>query len=131
MTTSNKTVLVTGGFDPLHSGHINYFKCARQLGDRLIVGVNSDKWLSRKKGRSFMPFKERKTIIENLEMVDEVISFDDADDTPAGIIQTSREKIPSKIVPQMAATERKKTHPKKMKDDDGVEFALVSVAHTK
>ena len=61
-----KVVLVTGGFDPIHSGHIAYFKAARALGDKLIVGVNSDSWLTRKKGRSFMPVNERVTIIENI-----------------------------------------------------------------
>ena len=49
-------VLVTGGFDPLHSGHIAYFRAAKQLGDTLVVGVNSDAWLIRKKGRAFMPW---------------------------------------------------------------------------
>ena len=75
----NKVVLVTGGFDPLHSGHIAYFKAARELGDHLIVGVNSDEWLTRKKGRPFMPFEERCAIIKELECVDEVIGFNDAD----------------------------------------------------
>ena len=75
------TVLVTGGFDPLHSGHIKYFENAAKLGDRLVVGLNSDEWLTRKKGRPFMFFEERKFIISNLQMVDDVISFDDADDT--------------------------------------------------
>ena len=50
-----KVVIVTGGFDPLHSGHIEYFKAAKELGDLLVVGVNSDAWLTRKKGRPFMP----------------------------------------------------------------------------
>ena len=52
---TNDAVLVTGGFDPLHSGHIDYFTAAKMLGDKLIVGVNSDEWLARKKGHSFMP----------------------------------------------------------------------------
>ena len=69
------TVLVTGGFDPLHSGHIAYFRAARALGDRLIVGVNSDEWLTRKKGRPFMPFTERVAIIKELAVVDKVIGF--------------------------------------------------------
>ena len=56
------TVIVTGGFDPLHSGHIAYFKAAKKLGDKLVVGLNSDEWLRRKKGRPFMPLIERKTI---------------------------------------------------------------------
>ena len=72
-------VLVTGGFDPLHSGHIEYFKAAKELGDELHVGVNSDEWLTNKKGRPFMPFKDRATIIENLSCVDKVLSFDDSD----------------------------------------------------
>ena len=76
-----KIVLATGGFDPLHSGHISYLQNARSCGDKLIVGLNSDAWLERKKGRSFMPFAERKSIIENLKMVDKVISFNDDDGT--------------------------------------------------
>ena len=47
-------VLVTGGFDPLHSGHLAYLKAARKLGDKLIVGVNSDSWLEQKKGKNFL-----------------------------------------------------------------------------
>jgi len=76
-----KTVLVTGGFDPLHSGHIEYFKEAKKLGDRLVVGVNSDEWLTRKKGRPFMPFEERAKIIQELKVVDDVIGFNDSDGT--------------------------------------------------
>lgn len=81
-----KVVLVTGGFDPLHSGHIEYFRAAKKLGDVLVVGINSDEWLTRKKGRPFMPFKERLAIIESLEMVDDVMSFEDKDDTASHAI---------------------------------------------
>ena len=77
----SKVVLVTGGFDPLHSGHIAYFKAARELGDHLVVGLNSDAWLTRKKGRPFMPIQERAAIVKELECVDEVITFNDNDDT--------------------------------------------------
>lgn len=80
-------VLVTGGFDPLHSGHINYFKHARELGQRLVVGLNSDAWLARKKGRAFMPWQERYCILSNLNMVDEVIGFDDSDGSGCAAIQ--------------------------------------------
>lgn len=72
-----KIIVVSGGFDPIHSGHIDYFKAAKMLGDKLIVALNSDQWLINKKGKYFMPFDERKTIIENLEMVDKVVSFSD------------------------------------------------------
>jgi len=82
----NRVVLVTGGFDPLHSGHIEYFKEAKKLGSKLIVGVNSDNWLTRKKGRPFMPFEERCAIIKELACVDKVIGFDDSDDTACAAI---------------------------------------------
>jgi cytidyltransferase-like protein len=85
-----KIVIVTGGFDPLHSGHIAYFEAARALGDRLVVGINSDEWLTRKKGRPFMPAVERRAIIENLRMVDRVVEFDDDDDTSIEAIRVAR-----------------------------------------
>ena len=78
--------LVTGGFDPLHSGHIAYLKEASKLGDKLVVGLNSDEWLTRKKGRPFLNFKERAEILESLEMVDSVLSFDDSDGSARGAI---------------------------------------------
>ena len=74
-----KVILVTGGFDPIHSGHIAYFNEAKKLGNLLVVGVNSDEWLTRKKGQSFMNVTERVEIIRNLSMVDSVIEFDDSD----------------------------------------------------
>jgi len=74
-------VLVTGGFDPLHSGHIAYFKAAKELGDELWVGLNSDEWLTNKKGRPFMPWTERANILSELSCVDNVIDFDDSDGT--------------------------------------------------
>jgi D-beta-D-heptose 7-phosphate kinase/D-beta-D-heptose 1-phosphate adenosyltransferase len=89
-----KIVLVTGGFDPLHSGHIAYFKAARTLGDMLIVGLNSDEWLTRKKGRPFMPWTERLCVINNLAMVDEVYTFDDADDSAKEFIRQVRAHYP-------------------------------------
>ena len=72
-----RVIIVSGGFDPIHSGHIAYFKAAKEHGDKLIVALNSDDWLINKKGKFFMPFNERKTIIENLSCVDSVIDFDD------------------------------------------------------
>ena len=90
-----KVVLVTGGFDPLHSGHIEYFKEAKQLGDKLIVGLNSDAWLERKKGRAFMPGHERSAIIENLKMVDGVILFNDNDNTSAEAIKNVQQLYPN------------------------------------
>jgi D-beta-D-heptose 7-phosphate kinase/D-beta-D-heptose 1-phosphate adenosyltransferase len=89
-----KIVLCTGGFDPVHSGHIRYFKAARSLGDMLIVGINSDEWLERKKGRAFMPWNERLCIVNNLSMVDEVYTFDDEDDSARAFIRQVRAHYP-------------------------------------
>ena len=72
-----KIVVVSGGFDPIHSGHIEYFKSAKEHGDKLIVALNSDKWLERKKGKFFMPFSERYSIVSSIYYIDEVIDFDD------------------------------------------------------
>jgi len=94
-----KIILVTGGFDPLHSGHIEYFKAAKQLGNLLIVGINSDAWLARKKGRAFMPATERKSIIENLHQIHKVIEFDDTDNSAIDAIKKVKELFPrDKIV---------------------------------
>jgi D-beta-D-heptose 7-phosphate kinase/D-beta-D-heptose 1-phosphate adenosyltransferase len=75
-----KIVVVSGGFDPIHSGHIEYFKAAKLLGDKLVVAVNSDQWLINKKSKFFMSFNERANIISNLAVVDEVIGFEDDED---------------------------------------------------
>lgn len=72
-----KIVIVSGGFDPIHSGHIEYFKSAKSFGDKLIVALNSDDWLEKKKGKFFMPFEERKSIVSSIVYVDDVIGFED------------------------------------------------------
>ena len=65
-----KVIIVSGGFDPVHIGHVRMFKQAAEMADtnaqvnqgRVIVALNSDEWLKRKKGKPFMPFEERKEI---------------------------------------------------------------------
>jgi cytidyltransferase-like protein len=93
-----KIVLVTGGFDPIHSGHIEYFKAARQLGDKLIVGVNSDSWLTRKKGQPFMPITERLSVIENLKMVDHCVIYDDNDGSSIEAINNVKMMYPNDTI---------------------------------
>lgn len=66
-------VAVSGGFDPIHIGHIRLFQEAKELGDELIVILNNDNWLMAKKGHVFMPEHERKEVLEALSSVDEVI----------------------------------------------------------
>jgi cytidyltransferase-like protein len=88
-------VLITGGFDPLHSGHIAYFKAAKKLGDILVVGINSDAWLTRKKGAPFMPYSERAEIVRNIVGVDEVINFNDDDGSAKHAISMVRQSYPT------------------------------------
>ncbi|MGD1003095.1 MAG: adenylyltransferase/cytidyltransferase family protein [Minisyncoccia bacterium] len=75
MTTKKKKVVVavSGGFDPIHIGHVRMFEHARALGDELVVILNNDNWLRAKKGFAFMPEKERKEVIEALRAVDHVV----------------------------------------------------------
>ena len=76
-----RIVVVSGGFDPIHSGHLAMLREAAGMGDKLIVGVNSDIWLTRKKGKPFMDIHERKAILQAIRWVDEVWEFDDSDGT--------------------------------------------------
>tara|TARA_B100000900_G_C20492258_1_gene680093 strand:- start:92 stop:868 length:777 start_codon:yes stop_codon:yes gene_type:complete len=74
-----KISVVSGGFDPIHSGHIDYLKSAKKIGDYLIVALNSDDWLIKKKKKVFMSLQERMDILSNIRFVDEVVLFDDDD----------------------------------------------------
>lgn len=116
-------VLATGGFDPIHSGHIEYFKAAKRLGDVLVVGLNSDEWLARKKGQPFMPFNERFSIIENLRVVDFVIGFNDDDGSSIEAIKKVREMFPEATIIFANGGDRTKTNiPENKHQDDNLIF---------
>jgi cytidyltransferase-like protein len=88
MRPDNQTiVVVSGGFDPVHAGHIHLLNSAKTFGHYLIVGLNSDEWLERKKSKSFMPWSERFAVVSNLKAVDEVMSFDDSDGTACNLLE--------------------------------------------
>ena len=87
-------VLVSGGFDPIHSGHIYLIQDASKYGD-VIVLLNSDKWLREKKGREFLSFVERETIMKSLKNVIDVLSFDDSDKTCVDGIRKAINKYPN------------------------------------
>ena len=72
-----KVSLVTGGFDPIHSGHLRYFERAKDLSEYLVVGLNTNEWLTKKKGQYFLPWVERADILSHLDMVDAVITVPD------------------------------------------------------
>jgi len=87
-------VLVSGGFDPIHSGHIYLIQEASKYGD-VIVLLNSDKWLREKKGMEFLSFAERETIMKSLKNVIDVLSFDDSDKTCVDGIRKAINKYPN------------------------------------
>ena len=76
----SKTILLSGGFDPVHVGHLRMIQAAAYLGD-VIVALNSDEWLMRKKGYVFMPFEERREIIAGFRGVSEAVAVIDEDDS--------------------------------------------------
>jgi cytidyltransferase-like protein len=113
-----KIVLITGGFDPLHSGHLAYIKAARKLGDKLIVGLNSDDWLVRKKGKNFLPEKERYSIISSIRYVDGCILFNDTDDTATEAIKNVKMLYPySQIIFANGGDRTKENIPEMIFDD--------------
>ena len=84
-------IILSGGFDPVHKGHMRMFREASNLGHQVIVGLNSDEWLTRKKGKPFMDFNERKEILEAFRYINQVIPFDDSDDTACDVIEKVNE----------------------------------------
>ena len=80
-------IVLSGGFDPVHKGHLRMFREASNLGHQVIVGLNSDDWLARKKGKPFMEFEERKELLEGFKYINQVLPFDDSDDTASDLIR--------------------------------------------
>ncbi len=90
----NKVVVaVCGGFDPIHVGHIKHFRDAKKLGDILVVMLNTDDWLIKKKGYIFMSFEERKEIIESIRYVDKVAPVIDTNGSVAKTLEQLKPNI--------------------------------------
>src|SRR4030042_1325956 len=87
------TVAISGAFDPIHVGHIRYISEAAKLGDRLVVILNGDDFLLRKKGFVFRPFEDRKEILESVKGVDEVIASVDEDQTVSKTLELLKPDI--------------------------------------
>ena len=89
--------VISGGFDPLHIGHLRLIQAAHKFDGKvtkLIVGLNSDEWLVRKKGAKFMHFAHRAELIEGYTEVDQVMAFDDSDDTACDLLRKIRNDYP-------------------------------------
>jgi D-beta-D-heptose 7-phosphate kinase/D-beta-D-heptose 1-phosphate adenosyltransferase len=120
-----KIVIATGGFDPIHSGHIAYLNEAKQLGDFLIVGLNSDDWLQRKKGKSLLSFNERFCILSHLKMVDFVINFDDSDNSAKNaILKVRSANANEKIIFANGGDRTSENIPEMSLNDDNLEFVF-------
>lgn len=83
----DKIVAVSGGFDPVHIGHIRMFQAAKKLGTSLIVILNDDEWLKRKKGKPFMPEKERAEVINALKCVNHVYIYHSKSNDVSGALR--------------------------------------------
>jgi cytidyltransferase-like protein len=122
----NSIVVITGGFDPLHSGHISYINEASKLGT-VVVGLNSDSWLTRKKGKPFMNFHERFSVLSNIRSVSTVIDFDDSDNTACNAIEKSKLLYPNHEIIFANGGDRTSTNIPEMdrfKNDSQVSFVF-------
>lgn len=116
-----KIVVVSGGFDPIHSGHLAYFREAKELGMYLIVGVNSDEWLMRKKGYVFMPIEEREEIIKSIKYVNGVNRFNDDDDSSIDLLNKVKYWYPSDEIIFANGGDRNESNCREL-SVEGVEF---------
>jgi len=118
----DKIVIVSGGFDPIHSGHIAMIESASQIG-RVVLAVNSDAWLTRKKGQPFMSFSERMAIAKNMKNTMMAIGFDDSDGSAKDAIVQVRKLFPkSRILFANGGDRNIDNIPEMDIDDDNVEF---------
>jgi cytidyltransferase-like protein len=118
-----KCILVTGGFDPIHAGHIAYFSEAKKICDYLVIGINSDKWLIRKKGTNFYDWSERELIIKQFKEVDKVIGFNDDDGSALAAIKKCL-NFSEKVIFANGGDRGESNIPEieAFKDNDSVEF---------
>ena len=122
MEKADRIAVVSGGFDPVHSGHIHLFQSAAELFERkIVVLLNSDEWLTRKKGKPFLPVEERKIILEAMSMVDRVVLFDDSNNSCCDGLERVKQLYPMDTVVFCNGGDRTKENIPEMQVD-GIEF---------
>lgn len=115
--------IATGGFDPVHSGHIDYLNRAKSIADYLVVGLNSDDWLTRKKGKPFMPRSERFAVVSNLKCVDWVLDINDSDNSALDAIYQARSMFPTaRLIFANGGDRTKDNIPEMSCGDENIEF---------
>jgi len=130
---NDSIVVLSGGFDPIHSGHIELIKEARKIG-RVILALNSDEWLTRKKGKPFMPFEERKAVFDQFKNVLNVISFDDSNNNAVDAIHQVKNMFPNHKIIFANGGDRTQSNIPEIDyfvDDPLVEFAFSIGGNTK
>lgn len=123
MDNEHTVVVVSGGFDPIHSGHLRMIREAKSLGDILVVGVNSDDWLIRKKGKAFLDFNTRVDIIRSLSGVDLVTGFNDSDGSAKSLLKSIKSLFYGSNIIFANGGDRNKNNIPEM-DVDDVEFVF-------
>ena len=108
MANQKTYYIVSGGFDPIHEGHIKMIEESAKASDGVIVLANSDAWLQRKKGKNFYSMKTRKIILEHIKGVIDVLEFDDSDGTASNGILRAREKYKNEHLVFANGGDRKK-----------------------
>jgi D-beta-D-heptose 7-phosphate kinase/D-beta-D-heptose 1-phosphate adenosyltransferase len=114
LTEKKKLVMVSGGFDPVHIGHVRMFEAARKLGDELLVVINCDRWLVKKKGKNFMSSNDRAELIKAFRCVDQVyvLESDNMDVSEAielfkpAIFANGGDRREEKDIPEAAACKK-------------------------
>ena len=104
---SSSVAVISGGFDPIHPGHISLIEQASAYGE-LIIGLNSDAWLVRKKGFAFMSWIERATVLRSINNVSEVIEFNDDDETAISLLNKVKDTWPDRTIFFCNGGDRKK-----------------------
>jgi D-beta-D-heptose 7-phosphate kinase/D-beta-D-heptose 1-phosphate adenosyltransferase len=91
-------VVLSGGFDPIHEGHISMLREARLKYSKVVVGINSDLWLERKKGKAFMTSSARRAVLEAISYVDIVVEFNDNDNTAIDLLRQVKNTFPGSLI---------------------------------
>ena len=95
----NKIIsIVSGGFDPIHPGHIMMMEECKKFSNYLVVGLNSDAWLTRKKGNFFMAIKHRLYVVSRIGVVNETMEFNDEDDSASDLLKKVAKKYPNEKI---------------------------------
>ena len=115
--------VISGGFDPIHSGHISLIDHVTRVYKHTIVGLNSDDWLIRKKGYALMPWDERAKIVSRIEGVYDVVMFDDSDDTAIQLLELMKNTYPDLSICFCNGGDRKEDNIPEI-NETGVTFAF-------